>query len=70
MVVSKPAIKTLFFHFILNNDASAVYFPINFYGFISVSVDESDDVTTPKAIRCANKKIFWGFDISVPTSDL
>ena len=33
-------------------------------------VDVSDDVTTPKAIRCANDKIFWCFDLSEPTSDL
>ena len=33
-------------------------------------VDVSDDVTTPKGIRCANDKIFWCFDISEPTSDL
>ena len=33
-------------------------------------VDVSDDVTTPKAIRCANDKIVWCFDISEPTSDL
>ena len=33
-------------------------------------VDVSDDVTAPKAIRCANDKIFWCFDISEPTSDL
>ena len=32
-------------------------------------VDVSDDVTTPKAIRCANDKIFWCFDISEPTCD-
>ena len=29
-----------------------------------------DDVTTPKAIRCANDTIFWCFDISEPISDL
>ena len=33
-------------------------------------VDVSDDVITHKAIRCANGKIFWCFDISEPTSDL
>ena len=33
-------------------------------------VDVNDDVITPKAIRCANDKIFWYFDISEPTSDL
>ena len=33
-------------------------------------VDVSDDVTTPKAIRCANNKIFWCFEISEPTIDL
>ena len=33
-------------------------------------VDVSDDVTTPKVIRCANDKIFWCFEISEPTIDL
>ena len=33
-------------------------------------VDVSDDVITPKAIRCANDKIFWCFGISEPTIDL
>ena len=34
------------------------------------NVDGSDDVTTHKAIRCANDKIVWCFDIFEPTSDL
>ena len=33
-------------------------------------VDVSDDVTTPKAIRCANDKIFRCFEISEPIIDL
>ena len=37
---------------------------------IELNIDVSDDVTTPKAIRCAGDKIFWCFDISEPTSDL
>ena len=33
-------------------------------------VDVSDDVTTPKAIRCADDKIFLCFEISEPTIDM
>ena len=33
-------------------------------------LDVSDDVTTPKAIRCANDKIFWCFEISEPAIGL
>ena len=33
-------------------------------------VDVSNDVTTPKAIRCANDKVFWCYENSEPTIDL
>ena len=49
---------------------SPFIFKKNFYRFIRYGVDVSDDVTTPKAIRCANDKIFWSYDISESTSDL
>ena len=42
--------------------------PLIFYK--RYGVDVRDDVTTPKAIRCANDKIFWCFEISEPTIDL
>ena len=32
-------------------------------------VDVSDDVTTTKAIRRVNDKMFWCFDTSMSTSD-
>ena len=41
-----------------------------FADLLAYGVDVSDDVTTPKSIRCANDKIFLCFDISEPTSDL
>ena len=35
-----------------------------FADLLAFGVDVSDDVTTPKAIRFANDKIFWCFEIS------
>ena len=51
-----------------------IYSPFIFvkktFAHLRYGVDVSDDVTTPKAIRCANDKIFLCFDIYEPTSDL
>ena len=51
-----------------------MYSPFIFVKLLQIyqryGVDVSDDVTTPKAIRCAKDKILWCFDISEPTSDL
>ena len=49
---------------------SPFIFEKTFTDFKRYGVDVSDDVTTPKTVRCANDKIFWCFDISEPTSDL
>ena len=55
MFLRKPLIKTLL--------VFAVYFR-NFFLQIykRYGVDVGDDVTTPKAIKCANDKIFWCFE--------
>ena len=72
MFLRKPVIKTLLLQFHFKERCIRRLFSKNFYRFISFKVlhDVSDDITTPKAIRCVNDKIFWCFDISEPTSDL
>ena len=69
MFLRKPVIKTLLLQFLLTERCIRRLFlktkTLHIYG-----VDVSDDVTTPKTIRCANDKIFWCFDISEPKSDL
>ena len=57
-----------FYNFILNNDVYPVIIFIDILA--SHTVDVSNVITTPKAIRFANYKIFWCFNISVPTSGL
>ena len=71
MCLRKPVFKTLLLQFHLKERFLRRLFPKIFLQIYErYGVDVSDDVTTPKAIRCANDKIFWCFDISEPTSDL
>ena len=71
MCLRKPVIKTLLLQFHLKERFFRRLFPKKLLQIYErYGVDVSDDVTTPKAIRCANDKIFWYFDISEPTSDL
>ena len=63
MVLSQLS-KHFLYNFILNNDVFAVLFHNLSQIYMRYGVDVSDDVTTPKAIRCANGKIFCCFDIS------
>ena len=71
MFLRKPLIKTLLLQFHLKERCIHRLFSLNLLQiYWRYGVDVSDDVTTPKAIRCANNMIFWCFDISEPTSDL
>ena len=71
MCLRKPVIKTLLLQFHLKERFIRRLFPKKLLQIYERhGVDVSDDVTTPKAIRCANDKIFWCFDISEPKSDL
>ena len=71
MCLRKPVIKTLLLQFHLKERFFRRLFTKKLLQIYErYGVDVSDDVTTPKAIRCANDKIFWCFDISEPTSDL
>ena len=38
--------------------------------YLRHTVDVSDDITNLEAMRGANDKMFWCFDISVPTNDM
>ena len=71
MFLRKPLIKTLILQFHLKERCICRLFSLKLLQIYKrYGVDVSDDVITPKAIRCANDKIFWCFDISEPTSDL
>ena len=71
MCLRKPVIKTLLLQYHLKERCIRHLFSKKLLQIYErYSVDVSDDVTTPKAIRCANDKIYWCFDISEPTSDL
>ena len=71
MFLRKPVIKTLLLQFHLKEQCIRRLFSKTLLQIYKrYGVDVSDDVTTPKVIRCANDKIFWCFDISEPTSDL
>ena len=58
MILSKLVIKTLLCYFILNNHVTAVYLLKNKWINWRQGVDISDDVTTTKAIRGVNDKMF------------
>ena len=68
MIVSKLVIKHLFSNFILNTHVAAVYFRKKWINWRH-GVDVSEDVTTTKAMRRLNDKIFWCFDTAMSTSD-
>ena len=63
-MVLRQLSKHFFHNLILNNGVFAVFFHKLSQIYMRYGVDASDDVTTPKAIRCANDKIFCCFDIS------
>ena len=71
MFLRKPLIKTLLLQFHLKERCIRRLFSEKLWQIYQrYGVDVSDDVTTPKAIRCAIDKIFWCFEISEPTIDL
>ena len=71
MCLRKPVIKTLLLQFHLKERCiHRLFSKKTFTDLLALGVDLRDDVTTPKAIRCANDKIFWCFDISESPSDL
>ena len=71
MFLRKPLIKTLLLQFHLKERYIRRLFSEKLWQIYQrYGVDVSDDVTTHKAIRCANDKIFWCFKISEPTIDL
>ena len=59
----------MMYHFIANNDVSTIYF-VFLWIYLRHTVDVSDDITNLEAMRGANYKMFWCFDISVPTNDM
>ena len=60
MFLRKVAIKTLLFSVSFHRTMYSHLFLLNFYRFIKrYGVDVSNDVTTPKAIKIVNNKIFW-----------
>ena len=71
MFLRKAFIKTLLLQFHLKERCIRRLFSLKLLQIYQrYGVDVSDDVTTPKAIRFANDKIYWCFDISEPTRDL
>ena len=71
MFLRRPLIKTLLLKFHLRECCIRRLFSLKLWQIYQrYGVDVSDDVTTPKAIRCANDKIFWCFENFEPTSDL
>ena len=71
MFLRKPLIKTLLLQFHLKEQCIQRLFSLKLWQIYQCYGDDvSDDFTSPKAIRCANDKIFWCFEISEPTIDL
>ena len=61
----------MLYHYIVNYDVSIIFFCIfKVWIYYRHTVDVSDDITYFEAMRGANDKMFWCFDISVPTIDM
>ena len=71
MFLRKPLIKTLLLQFHLKERHIRRFFRKKLLQIDQrYGVDVRNDVTTSKAIRCANNKLFWCFEISESTIDL